>query len=82
MQKRILTACIASLLFLVTSQTARAVDTTLSEVWERGGGARLYYDALMRPRQINMNGARWEDPALNRRLPPLHEPVRRTAVRR
>lgn len=46
---------------------------TLYEVWTQYGGARLYYDALVRPRQLHMNGARWEDPALYYRLPPLYE---------
>ena len=46
---------------------------TLDEAWMSGGGARLHYNALTRPRQLYMNGARWEDPALVHRMGPLHD---------
>lgn len=76
--------CVALLaLALLCPASAQSADT-LNDVWIRDGGARLYYDALVRPRDLNMNGARWEDPALNHRLPPLYEPQprKRRAVAR
>lgn len=55
---------------------------TLDEVWMTSGGARLHYDALTRPRQIYMNGARWEDPALVHRMGPLYDAEKKSPVRR
>lgn len=54
---------------------ALAAGKTLEEVWMREGGARLYYDALVRPRQMNANGARVTDPAFVN-LPPLQAPAK------
>lgn len=56
----------------------------LDEAWIQNGGARLYWNTLLIPRQIKMSGATWIDPALTPQLfPPRPEPVRkRTYVRR
>lgn len=80
--KRIFTAVLAGVFMLAGSAQAQDPEGTLNGVWMRYGGARLYYDGLVRPIQINLNGASWRDPALTM-LPPLNapeiKPVRRTA---
>lgn len=58
-------------------------NPTIDEVWMRHGGARLYYDALSQPTQMDMQGMRRKDPALIRNLPPITEvkpqPTRRSS---
>ena len=56
----------------------------LDEAWVQNGGARLYWNTLLIPRQIKMSGATWIDPALTPQLfPPKTQPVRkRSYVRR
>ena len=44
---------------------------TLDEAWIQDGGARLYWNTLLIPRQLKMAGATWVDPAL---VPPLFAP--------
>lgn len=56
----------------------------LDEAWIRGGGARLYWNTLVIPRQIRMGGARFVDPATVPELFPSDEkkavrPVRRSS---
>lgn len=69
-KKLFVTALLVTLLF---TPAALAEDTTtLEDVWMRHGGVRLYYDALTRPRQIYLNGARRTDPAWFVGLPPLY----------
>ncbi len=46
-------------------------NPSLGEVWMRHGGARLQYDALRGPIQVNTNGRPVKDPALVH-LPPLY----------
>ena len=43
----------------------------LDEAWIQDGGARLYWNTLLIPRQLKMAGATWVDPAL---VPPLFAP--------
>ncbi|MBD5627659.1 MAG: hypothetical protein HDQ90_09330, partial [Desulfovibrio sp.] len=43
----------------------------LDEAWIEDGGARLYWNTLLIPRQLKMAGATWVDPAL---VPPLFPP--------
>lgn len=43
----------------------------LDEAWIEDGGARLYWNTLLIPRQLKMAGATWVDPAL---VPPLFAP--------
>ena len=43
----------------------------LDEAWIQDGGARLYWNTLLIPRQLKMAGATWVDPAL---VPPLFPP--------
>ncbi len=42
----------------------------LDEVWIQDGGARLYWNAVIIPRQLKMAGATWIDPALVPQLLP------------
>ncbi len=53
-------------------------NASLGEVWMRHGGARLQYDALRGPIQMNTNGRPVKDPALVH-LPPLYPTPRRVA---
>lgn len=60
--------------------------SSLQDVWMQYGGARLQYNALVAPRQINTGGAALSDPA---RLPVLQpmkswsaKPQRQRSVRR
>ncbi len=45
---------------------------SLEEVWLKHGGARLQFDALMGPIQVNTNGRPWRDPVMVDYLPPLY----------
>ncbi len=47
-------------------------NASLGEVWMRHGGARLQYDALHGPVQMNTNGRPVLDPAAINFLPPLN----------
>ncbi len=47
-------------------------NASLEEVWMKHGGARLQFDALMGPIQVNTNGRPWRDPAMVNYLPPLY----------
>lgn len=53
----------------------------LDEAWIQDGGARLYWNMIVVPRQLKMNGAYWVDPALVPQLviQPQKQPVRRYA---
>ncbi|MDR1659285.1 MAG: hypothetical protein LBR94_02955 [Desulfovibrio sp.] len=44
-------------------QTPSPVQTNMSEAWKSSGAARLYWGALVFPRQIQMGGASFRDPA-------------------
>ena len=48
----------------------------LDEAWIQDGGARLYWNTLLIPRQLKMAGATWIDPAL---VPPLFAPPKQPA---
>lgn len=50
----------------------------LDEAWIEDGGARLYWNTVIIPRQLKMNGNYWVDPA----LVPLLIPQATTPVRR
>lgn len=51
----------------------------LDEVWIRDGGARLYWNNVIIPTQLKMEGSYWIDPALvPQLLPEKKAPVRRT----
>lgn len=52
----------------------------LEEAWIEDGGARLYWNTLLIPRQLKMSGATWVDPALTPQLltpPPAATPPRK-----
>lgn len=51
----------------------------LDEAWIQDGGARLYWNTLLVPRQLKMAGATWVDPALT---PQLLEPPAKAAPRK
>ena len=51
----------------------------LDEAWIQDGGARLYWNTLLIPRQLKMAGATWVDPAL---VPPLFAPPQAKQPRR
>lgn len=51
----------------------------LDEAWIQDGGARLYWNTLLIPRQLKMAGATWVDPAL---VPPLFAPPQATQPRK
>ena len=51
----------------------------LDEAWVQDGGARLYWNTLLVPRQLKMAGATWIDPALT---PQLLAPPAKTAPRK
>ncbi len=53
----------------------------LDEAWVRDGGARLYWNTLVIPRQIRMGGARFADPAAVPQLLPQDEKRARPARR-
>lgn len=40
-----------------------AGQTNLTHIWTEKGGARLYWNTLVDPRQVRMAGARFDDPA-------------------
>lgn len=52
----------------------------LDEVWIQDGGARLYWNYVIVPRQVKMGGAYWVDPALVPQLL-LTQPARKTSRR-
>lgn len=55
-------------------------DCNLTEVWLQSPAARIYWNGVWRPTQINMVGMPFRDPAL---VPPLfHEKKRQPPVRR
>ncbi|WP_297046873.1 hypothetical protein [uncultured Desulfovibrio sp.] len=57
----------------------------LDEAWVQDGGARLYWNTLLVPRQLKMAGATWIDPALTPQLlapPAKTAPPRRWKPRR
>lgn len=56
----------------------------LDEAWIEDGGARLYWNTLLLPRQLKMAGATYIDPALTPQLlpQPATPPARRTWKRR
>jgi hypothetical protein len=47
----------------------------ITEEWKNSGAARLYWNTLMMPRQIQMGGATFHDPALVPELSPGGRPV-------
>lgn len=52
----------------------------LDDAWIQDGGARLYWNTLLVPRQLKMAGATWVDPALTPQLlapPPKAAPRKR-----
>lgn len=50
----------------------------LDEIWTQDGGARLYWNDVLIPRELNMAGNSWVDPALVPQLiPEKQTPVRR-----
>lgn len=51
----------------------------LDEAWIQDGGARLYWNTLLIPRQLKMAGATWVDPAL---VPPLFAPPQQKQPRK
>lgn len=51
----------------------------LDAAWIQDGGARLYWNTLLVPRQLKMAGATWVDPALT---PQLLAPPAKTAPRK
>lgn len=51
----------------------------LDEVWTRNGGARLYWNSVYIPKQLNLAGATWVDPAL---VPELNLQPQRTTVKK
>lgn len=57
----------------------------LDEAWTRDGGARMYWNSTYIPKQLNMAGATWVDPAL---VPELviqqqkKQPVKKRVTRR
>lgn len=51
----------------------------LDEAWIEDGGARLYWNTLLIPRQLKMAGATWVDPAL---VPPLFAPPQQKQPRK
>ena len=56
----------------------------LDEAWTRDGGARMYWNSTYIPKQLNMAGATWVDPAL---VPELviqqqKQPVKKRITRR
>ena len=65
--------CLCFSLSLAPWTSAQAEGPAINEVWMQRGGARLYYDALMEPQQMELKGARRKDPALMRNLPPITE---------
>lgn len=54
----------------------------LTHAWLHHGGGRLYWKALMAPRQIVLNGAHFEDPARMPDLFPTPKAHKRRTVRR
>ena len=64
-------AVLAVAVVTVCFQMAWAAGPTIDEVWMRYGGGRPYYDSIMEPRQMDMNGMRRRDPAFIRNLPPI-----------
>ncbi len=61
--------------------TPAGTNPSLGEVWMRHGGARLQYDALRGPIQMNTNGRPVKDPALVH-LPPLYPTYTKPAVKK
>ncbi len=56
-------------------------NASLGEVWMKHGGARLQYDALRGPIQMNTNGMPVRDPAAIGLLPPLY-PQKKAVTRK
>lgn len=55
----------------------------LDEAWIQNGGARLYWNTLLIPRQLKMSGATWIDPALTPQLiQPQAAPARKRSYTR
>lgn len=54
-------------------QTLPDGGPNLNEAWLRHGGARLYWNTLMQPRQLRMAGANFADPAAVPQLMPSPE---------
>lgn len=54
----------------------------LDEAWIQDGGARLYWDTVIIPKQLKMAGATWIDPALVPQLFPPQQPARKRYYRR
>ncbi len=57
--------------YISNSPMGAGSNASLEEVWMKHGGARLQFDALMGPIQVNTNGRPWRDPAMVNYLPPL-----------
>lgn len=56
--------------------------TNITDVWLHGGGGRLYWNTLVTPRQIALDGARFADPAAVPELAVTPKPARKTHTRR
>lgn len=56
--------------------------TNITDVWLHGGGGRLYWNTLVAPRQIALEGARFADPAAVPELAVTPQPVHKAPVRR
>lgn len=57
-------------------------STNLTDVWLHNGGGRLYWNTLVAPRQVNMEGARFNDPAAVPELATTPPPAKKVTVRR
>ncbi|MDR1659241.1 MAG: hypothetical protein LBR94_02725 [Desulfovibrio sp.] len=55
-------------------QTPAPVQTNMTEAWKSSGAARLYWGALVSPRQLQMGGASFRDPASVPELSPTAPP--------
>ncbi len=58
--------------YISNTPTPAGPNASLGEVWMKHGGARLQYDALRGPIQMNTNGMPVRDPAAIGLLPPLY----------
>ena len=56
--------------------------TNITDVWLHSGGGRLYWNTLVAPRQIALDGARFTDPAAMPELAVTPKPAHKTTTRR
>jgi hypothetical protein len=56
------------------SQTPAPARTNMTEAWKASGAARLYWGSLVLPRQMQMGGASFRDPASVPELFPIVPP--------